>query len=61
MLDKLMYITNDDTQNYPFCRIRLLVAYGHSTWWMNQPEFVKSLKLLGQRIRKLIIKLWEQV
>ena len=25
MADKLMYITNDYTQNYPFCRIQLLV------------------------------------
>ena len=25
MADKLMYIANDDTQNYPFCRIQFLV------------------------------------
>ena len=25
MADKLMYIFNDNTQNYPFCRLQLLV------------------------------------
>ena len=25
MADKLMYILNDNTQNYPFCRLRLVV------------------------------------
>ena len=25
MADKLMYIPNDDTQNYPFCRLKLVV------------------------------------
>ena len=25
MADKLMHISNDDTQNYPFCRLHLVV------------------------------------
>ena len=25
MVDKLIYIPNDDTQNYPFCRLLLVV------------------------------------
>ena len=25
MADKLMYIPNNDTQNYPFCRLQLVV------------------------------------
>ena len=25
MADKVMYIPNDDTQNYPFCRSQLVV------------------------------------
>ena len=30
--NKLMYISNDDTQNYPFCRLKLVVeTFGHST------------------------------
>ena len=32
MADKLMYISNDDTQNYPFSRLQLVVEmFGHST------------------------------
>ena len=32
MTDKLMYIPNDDTQNYPFCRLKLVVeTFEHST------------------------------
>ena len=26
MADKLMYIPNDDKQNYPFCRLQLVVV-----------------------------------
>ena len=28
--DEFMYIPNDDTQNYPFCRLQL-VTFWHST------------------------------
>ena len=32
MADKLMYIPNDDTQNYPFCRLKFVVEmFQHST------------------------------
>ena len=32
MHDKLMYIPNDDAQNYAFCRLQLLVEkFEHST------------------------------
>ena len=32
MADKLMYIPNYDTQNYPFCRFKLVAeAFEHST------------------------------
>ena len=32
MADKLMYIPNNDTQNYPYCRLKLVVeTIGHST------------------------------
>ena len=31
MADTLMYIPNDDTQNYPLCRLQLVVkTFGHS-------------------------------
>ena len=26
MADKLIYTTNDDTQNYPLCRVKLAVV-----------------------------------
>ncbi len=44
MTDKLMYIPNDDTQNYPFSRLQLLVqTFGHSTKCV-QMYFNKSYK-----------------
>ena len=34
MADKLMDIPNDDTQNNPFCRLKLVVeTFKHSTKW----------------------------
>ena len=33
MANKLMYIANDDTQNYPFCRFKLVFeTFEHSTY-----------------------------
>ncbi len=50
MADKL--IPNNDTQNYPFCRLQLEVEkFGYATKWTNQTIF-KSPRLLNQRIRK---------
>ena len=41
MADKLMYIPNYDTHNYPFCRLQLVVeTFGHL---INQSKF-KVLK-----------------
>ena len=38
-----MYIPNDDTQNYPFCRLHLVVeTLGHSTKLTNQSNFNKN-------------------
>ena len=32
MADKCMYISDDDTENYPFCRLQLMVeTFGNST------------------------------
>ena len=40
MADKFIYIPNDDTQNYPFCRLNLVVkTFGHSTKWTTQLKF----------------------
>ena len=41
MADKFMYIPNDETQNYPFCRLQLVVkTFGHSTKWTNQSIYL---------------------
>ena len=44
MADKLMYIRNDDSQNYRFCRLKLVVeTFEHSTYWINQTKLPYSL------------------
>ena len=53
MADKLMYISNDDKQNYPLSRLKLVVK--HLNTQLNEPtnqNSLKSPKLLSQRIRK---------
>ena len=43
MGDTLMYNLNDDTQNYSFCRLQLVVEmFGHLTSWTNQSKFNNS-------------------
>ena len=43
MADKFMYIPNDDTQNYPFCKIQLMVeTFGQ----LNEPTNQCSNKVL---------------
>ena len=43
MSDKLMYIPNNDTQNYPFCRLKFVVeTFEHS--WDNKITNENSLK-----------------
>ena len=45
MAVKLIYIPNDDKQNYPFCGLQLVVAtLWQSTKWINQLKFKKSPK-----------------
>ena len=40
MADKIMCIPNDDAQNYPFDRLKLLVeSNGHLTQLTNQSKF----------------------
>ena len=44
MVDKLMYNPDDDTQNYPFYGLQLVVeTFGHST---NEPTNQNSIKNL---------------
>ena len=50
--DKLMYIPNDDTQNYPYHRLQLMVEILDTQ--LNEPtnqNSLKSRKLLSQIIR----------
>ena len=45
MADKVMYIPNDNTQNYSLCRLELVVeTFGQSTQWTNQSKLNKSPK-----------------
>ena len=45
MADKLMYIPNDDTQNYPLCRLQLVIEkFGHSSQ-LNEPTNQNSIKV----------------
>ena len=53
MADKLMCIQNNDKQNYPLSRLKLVVK--HLNTQLNEPtnqNSLKSPKLLSQRIRK---------
>ena len=50
MADKWMYIPNDDTQNYPLCRIQLVgETFKHSTQWNNQSKFPKVVKPMNKK------------
>ena len=45
MADTLMYVPNDDTQNFLFCRLQLgIETFGHSTLCTYQSKFNKSPK-----------------
>ena len=48
-----MDIFNDETQNYPFCRLQLKVeTFGHSTEWTNQSMKRKTLSDFGDQAYK---------
>ena len=55
MTDKLMYVPNYDTHNYPYCRLQLVVR---TLKLMNQLIKIhkKSLKLVSKRIRNRYYK-----
>ena len=46
MTDKFMYIPNDNTQNYPFCRLKFVVQFKVCTLNLriNQSKFPKVVK-----------------
>ena len=56
MVDKVMYIPNDNTQNYPFCGLQIVAeTFGHSTKWTKQSKF-KVVKPTNKK--NVIVKLW---
>ena len=57
MADKSMYIPNDDTQNYPFFRLKIVVESSDTE--LDEPTNQNSIKIskfLSQRIRKRYYK-----
>ena len=57
MADKLIYIPNDDTQNYPFCRLKLVIeTFDHLIKIQCSPQSCK-----GKEEENVIIKLWRLV
>ena len=56
MADKLMYIQNDDTQNYPFCRLQFIVEpFERSNLWTRQSKFNKIPKYGMLTIKKFVL------
>ena len=57
MDDKLIYIPNNDTQNYLFCRLQLMVEmFEHWTNEQTNQNSLESPKLFSKRIRKCYCK-----
>ena len=52
MTNKLMYIPNDETQNYPFCSFKIS---GWNVWPFNLMKVLKVLKSTNKK--KLLLKL----
>ena len=57
MAVKLMYIPIDDTQNYPFCRLKLVAEMlEHSTLWINQSKFTEVQKVVKPTNNKTLLQ-----
>ena len=55
MAYELMYFPNDDTHNYLFCRLQLVVkTFLNSTQWTNQ-KLVKVPKLVKPTYKKTLL------
>ena len=56
MADELIYIPNDDIQNYPFGRLQLVVeTFGHSNKLTNQSKFTIIPKVVKPTNKKTTI------
>ena len=54
---KLMCIPNDDTQNYPFCRVELVVeTFGWTLNLINQPIEIQVPKCFKLTNKKTLLK-----
>ena len=52
-----MYISNDNTQNYSFYRLQLVVeTFEHSTYWTNQSKSLKVPKVVKPTNKKKLLK-----
>ena len=63
MDDKMMYISDNHKQNYPFCRLKLLFETTGYSWFLELSYDYKSLKYLRQHIRDrvfILVKLTAQ-
>ena len=57
MADKLMYIPRDDTQEYTFCILKIVVEpFEHSTSYYNQSKFIKVTKVVKPTNKKTYYK-----
>ena len=56
MVDELMYISNDETQNYPFSRLQLVVeTFGHSTYDPINQKSIKVPKVVEPKNKKTLL------
>ena len=56
MTDKFMYIPIDDTQTYPFYRLKLVVkTFRHLIKWTNQPKFNKDAKVVKPTYKETLL------
>ena len=57
MADKLMYIPHkDDTQNYPFCTLQLMVqTFGHSAYEQTNENSLRVPKVIKPMYKKTLL------
>ena len=57
MTDKSKFILNNDTQNYPFCRLKLAIEeFEHSTPTnQNSPKFQKVPKVVNPLNKEMLL------
>ena len=55
MADKLMHIPNDDTKNYPFCRLKLAVETNTQLIKPTNKNSVKVPKIVKPTNKKMLL------